>query len=307
MRTYRRFALGAAVLSVAFVAAACGSGEGEDTGDDASPKGEITVGVSAAFPENEIVAEMYAQVLENAGYTVGRQLELGSREISSAALESGQIDIKPEYLAFELVFQDPDDDGTGTADEIAERLSAALEDKGIVVLEYSQANDTNAFVVTGETAEEHGLATVSDLADVAGELTLGGPPECPERPFCIPGLRDVYGVEFGDFEPIGACDAATAEALEAGRVDVALLCSTQAIIADRGWVALEDDKNLQQAGNIVPLVREDVLNDEVEGLLNEVSGALDTEKMTALNAQVELEREDPEDVAGGFLEEEGLL
>jgi osmoprotectant transport system substrate-binding protein len=315
MRINRRFVLGAALLALAMLAGACGPGE---DGDAVAPpeegvcaatqdQGALTVGVSAAFPENQIVAEMYAQALVCAGYEVDTQLDLGTREISSAALESGQIDIKPEYLAFELVFQDLEDDGTGSAEEIAQRLTAVLEPKGISVLQYAEANDTNAFVVTQETAQEHSLSTMSDLAAVAGELTLGAPPECPERPFCIPGIEQVYGITFGNFEPIGACDAATAEALDAGRIDVALLCSTQSIIADKGWVALEDDMGLQQAGNIVPLVRTEVLNGEIEERLNAVSAALDTPTMTELNAQVELEQEDPEDVAEAFLRDKGLI
>ena len=309
MRTHRSFVLGAALLALALFAGACGSGEGENTsGANQSPKGSITVGVSAAFPENQIVADMYAEVLENAGYDVKRQLNIGSRDVSSPALESGKIDVKPEYLAFELVFQNPKDSGNGTPDQIESRLSKALQPKGIAVLDYSQANDTNAFVVTQQTAQKYHLAKMSDLAPVASQLTLGGPPECPKRPFCLPGLKKVYGIQkFAKFEPVGVCDSATAEALDAGRVDVALLCSTQSIISQKGWVALEDDKQLQQAGNIVPLVRTDVLNDEVRNLLNRVSAALDTTTMTQLNAQVELQREDPDDVARSFLEQKGLL
>lgn len=317
MRRSRRAVLGAGLLAVLLLGAACGdSGEGGETPTDgaAGPcaptdqeRGDLTVGVSGAFAESQIVAELYAQVLESCGYSVERNLEIDSRQISSEALESGDIDIKPEYVAFELVFQDPEDDGKGSVDEVTQRLRDVLEPKGISVLEPSEANDTNAFVVTSETAEEHSLATMSDLAEVADQLTLGAPAECTENFFCAIGLEEVYGITFTSIEALDACGPLSAEALKAGEVDVALLCSTQSIIAAEGWVALEDDQGLQQAGNIVPLIREDALNDEVESLLNSVSAALNTENITELNAGVELENEDPEDVAAGFLEDEGLL
>jgi osmoprotectant transport system substrate-binding protein len=267
----------------------------------------VTVGVSGAFAESQIVAEIYAQVLESCGYTVERRLNIDTRQISSGALESGEIDIKPEYVAFELLFQNPDDDGKGTLDEVTQRLREVLEPKGVSVLEPSSANDTNAFVVTQETADADGLATMSDLAEVASGYTLGAPAECTDNYFCAPGLAEVYGIEFGSIEALDACGPLSAEALKAGEVDVALLCSTQSIIAAEGWVPLEDDKSLQQAGNIVPLVRTDVLNDEIENLLNAVSAALTTENITELNSKVELDNEDPADVAKEFVDAQGLV
>ena len=310
MRRSRRFALGAAALALVLLLGACGSGEGDggttDTGGT-EEKGSVTVGVSAAFAENQIVAEMYAQVLENAGYTVNRQLDIQSREVSQPALESGQIDLKPEYLGTLLLFLDPDAEASGDPAAEAQQLKPVLEQKGVTLLDFSQANDTNAFVVTKETASRYDLTKMSDLKAVAGRLTLGGPPECPKRPFCIPGVKRVYGAEFGKFEPIGACDSATAEALDAGRVDVALLCSTQSIIVDKGWVVLEDDKDLQQADNIAPVIRRDVVNQEITNLLNAVSAKLNTQNIIQLNKRVEIDKEDPGDVAREFLEQNGLL
>jgi osmoprotectant transport system substrate-binding protein len=318
MRKHRRLFPGAIWLLVfAFVAVACNGGSGgggnqtptggtEGLCAEEQDRGDITVGVSGAFPESQIVAEIYAQLLEHCGYTVERSLELDTRQISSTALEEGDIDIKPEYVAFELVFQDPDDDGKGSVDEVTDRLRTVLAPKGISVLEPSEANDTNAFVVTQETSDELGVTTMSELADHAGDLLLGAPAECSENFFCAVGLREVYGIEFKRIVDLDACGPLSATALDTAEVDVALLCSTQAIIADKGWVALEDDKGLQQAGNIVPLVRDDALNDEIEGILNAVSAALDTEKITGLNAEAELGQEDPEQVAADFIEEEGL-
>ncbi|MGH2691557.1 MAG: glycine betaine ABC transporter substrate-binding protein [Actinomycetota bacterium] len=142
---------------------------------------------------------------------------------------------------------------------------------------------------------------------IASQLTLGGPPECPERPFCIPGLKETYGVEFGEFLPLDVGGPLTVEALRGGDIDVALLFSTSSVIGDEGWVVLEDDKSLQTAENITPVVRSEVLDDTITERLNAVSAALTTENITELNGFVEIGGEDPADVAGIFLEDEGLL
>ncbi|MGH2707229.1 MAG: ABC transporter substrate-binding protein [Actinomycetota bacterium] len=297
----RAGALVAALIALALMAAACGGSD-----DRAATKGTITVG-AVTFAENQIVAEMYAQVLEKAGYRVERQLNIGSREILQPALQKGDIDIAPEYLGSLLVFLDPKADPSSDPEQIVGPLEKALEARRLVLLRLSRANDTTAFVVTRATAGTHGLRKVSDLAAVAEKLTLGGPAECPERPFCLLGLERTYGIKGLKFQPIGVCNTPTAQALEAGKVDIALLCSTQAIISEKDWVVLEDDKGLQKADNIAPVVNRKALNPEIEQLLNGVSSKLTTENLTKLNARVELRREDPAQVARDFLKEQGLL
>jgi len=141
---------------------------------------------------------------------------------------------------------------------------------------------------------------------VASQLILGGPPECPERPFCIPGLEETYGVEFQEFKPLDVAGPLTVRALEGGEIDVALLFSTQSVIADRGWVLLEDDQGLQTAENITPVVSHSVHDVAVETLLNQVSEALTTENITELNGRVEIDGDKPADVAADFLESEGI-
>lgn len=303
MRRFRSTVLGAALLALALVAAACA----EEPGGDGTPeaKASLTVGADN-FAEAEIVAEMYAQVLENAGYDVSREFGT-TRETRIPAMETGEIDLAPEYLATLLLFLDAEAEASSDPTAVGGDLQPLLDAKGLTTLEASAAIDTNAFVVTSETASEHGLQSVSDLEPVAGDLTLGGPPECPERPFCIPGLKDVYGVDFGEFVPLDAGGPLTVEALDTGEIDVALLFSTQSVIADKGWVLLEDDQGLQAADNITPLIRSDLANDEVTELLNAVSAALTTENMTELNGRVEIDGEDPADVAEAFLTEQGLL
>ena len=311
MRRFRNNVLGAVLLVLAIAAGACGSGgddgENGDTGDaGGQDKGSITVGVSGAFPENQIVAQMYALVLEEAGYDVSTQLDIGTREISDPALETGEIDVKPEYLASELLFLDPNAEPGSDPQELVSQLEPLLAEKGIAILEPSPAQDQNAFVVTSEFAESESVSSVSDLQPLAGDLTLGGPPECPRRPFCILGLKDVYDIEFGSFQPI-ADTAARVKTLVRGSIDVALLFSTDPQIVQEDLVVLEDDQGLQAAENITPVVREEVLNDEITELLNSVSATLDTETMTELNGRVAIDQEDPETVAQEFLEQEELL
>lgn len=302
--------------AMALLAAACGqadTGSGEMASDPAQTpaaqeeRPSVTIG-STNFAEQEIVAEMYALVLEEAGFPIERRYQLGSREVVLPALQNGDIDAYPEYVGTALEFLSGGA-GEATSDTQAttEKLRERFAQDGIVVLEPSEAQDRNTLVVTQETADELGLATVSDLEGKAGELTLGGPPECPQRPLCIPGYEEVYGLEFGDFRSLDAGGPLTVEALEDGTIDVALMFSSQGIIADKGWVALEEDKDLQPAENLVPVLREEVATEELTTLLNEVSAALDTEKLIELNRQVDVDGDAPADVAERFLTDQGLI
>ncbi|HEV3474226.1 MAG TPA: ABC transporter substrate-binding protein [Actinomycetota bacterium] len=312
MRSFRSSVLGASLLALALTAAACGQDEAGGGGQvGGEEKGSLTVG-AVAFAENQIVAEMYAQVLEDAAYEVERQLTLDSREVLQPAIESGEIDLAPEYLSSLLLFLDPDAETSGDPEEVRATLEPLLEEKGQTLLESAPASDTNALVITPVTANDFSptgspIAKTSDLAPVADRMTLGAPPECPERPFCIPGFKRVYGIEFGDFKPLDVGGPLTVEALEQGEIDVALLFSTSGVIADKGWVVLEDDKGLQAAEHITPVVRTEVLDEEITTLLNEVSATLTDELITELNGRVEIGGEDPATVATEFLTDQGLL
>ena len=305
MRKSRSYVLGAALLALGLVLGACGSGEDDEdaAGGGGEEKGQVTVG-DDSFAESQIVAEMYAQVLEDAGYEVDRK-STASREVRLPAMESGEIDVAPEYLATLVSVLDPKAGRVSDPDEAIGILNdELLADKGLMVLEASEAVDTNVFVVTQDLAEQY--TTLSDLAPDAGDLTLGGPAECPTRPYCIPGLEEVYGIEFGSFEPL-EYGPATVEALKQEAVDVALLFSTDGTIGAENLVVLEDDKDLQAADNITPLINEEVHSDELEELLNAVSAALTTDIVTELNTRVNVDQEDPADIAAEFLEEQGLL
>jgi osmoprotectant transport system substrate-binding protein len=295
----RRPAQWAGLLVLGFALAACGTGEGDGS--------RLVVG-STNFSEQEIVANMYRFVLEDAGYDVEARFQLGQREIVFPALENGEVDLYPEYVGTMLEFVTG---GAGAAttdtEETTSLLREALSDRGVEVLEPSPAQDKNGLVVTPETAGQHGLTAVSDLEPVAGELVFGGPPECPQRPLCLQGYEQVYGLSFADFRSLDPGGPLTVAALENGDIDVALMFTTQGIIFDKGWVLLEEDRDLQPAENIAPAIRSEVLTDDIAEPLNRVSAALTTEELTELNKRVDVDGEDPDVVAREWLESHGLL
>ncbi|MGH8978017.1 MAG: ABC transporter substrate-binding protein [Acidimicrobiia bacterium] len=308
----RMFTAFIVVLSV--VAAGCG---GDDDDDDAASSdtstasgeecGSVVVG-STNFSEQFVVASMYAQVLEAAGCDVEVRDNLGAREVVFPALESGEIDLVAEYVGTLLEFLN-EGAGEATADVDASlaTLQGYLSERSLTALTPSDAQDRNALAVTKATADANSLTTVSDLQPVAGELVLGGPPECPERPFCQLGYQEVYGLNFAEFKPLDVGGPLTYAALEGGDIDVAVVFSTQGQLDDENLVVLEEDMDLQLAENVLPVIRDDVLNDTVEAALDEVSAALTTEALIELNRRVDVDKEDPEDVAQSWLEEEGLL
>jgi osmoprotectant transport system substrate-binding protein len=267
----------------------------------------IVVGVSGAFAENQLVAEMYAQVLEAAGYRVERQFALPSREVSQNALESGQIDLKPEYLSSLLLSLDPSAEASNDPADVAARDRELLQPRGISVLTPSPADDTNQFVANAASAKRFHLTTMSSLAHVAGQLLVGGPPECPQRPLCLIGLHETYGILFDDFLPLDAGGPKTIAALKANEVQIGLLFSTDPSIAQNGFVPLVDDRHLQNADNITPVIRSDKLNPEIRGLLDAVSARLTTENVTELVGKVTIDGESVKSVAAEFLAENGFL
>jgi osmoprotectant transport system substrate-binding protein len=276
----------------------------------AAGKTPVRIG-STNFTEQLIVAELYGQVLEANGYAVERRLNLGSREIVFPALDSGQIDFYPEYLATFLVYLTKDK-ASASSDAAAthQALKKALAGKQLTVLDYAPAVDTNGFVVTRETAAKHNLRRMSDLAPVAGQLVLGAPPECPDRPFCLPGLQATYGIKFKDFKALDAGGPLTVAALEGRQIDVALLFTTDAVIAAKGFVLLQDDKRLQLADNIAPVVRSAFLSGapvDFTARINRVTAQITTEEITALNRKVGLDKQDPKPVAAAWLKQKGLL
>lgn len=277
---------------------------GNRTGD------EIVV-ASFDFPESALLAELYAGALEEHGYPVSRLTNLGSRETVDPALFQGLVDFVPEYAGTALVFSTlgrsaPSSDAQSTVD----RLANALRPKGVSVAEPAAAENQNGIVVTQETAARHGLVTISDLQDEDEGFTFGGPPECPERPLCLAGLEERYGLSFRTFLPLDTSGPATVSALEEGEVDVALLFTTDPDIAAHDLVLLEDDRELQPAENVVPIVRTEVLNrygSAFSRAIRRVTRLLSTSDLRALNRRIELGGRRPREVAGEWLTEQGLI
>ena len=318
MRMHRRLALGAAML--ALVVSACSSGEGSGSpaasgggaSVPASAGGEgersIVIG-SAGFYEAQLMAEIYAQALEANGYTVERNLGIGPRDTTQPTIESGEIDLQPEYIGSLLTFLGGT--ASGDVDATFDDLQTALGEVGLTALDPAPAQDQNAFVVRSETAEDLGLTTMSDLAAQATDLVWGLPPECETNELCSGALEDDYGIPYGELqiEEYAACDAPVAQALNDGVVDVAELCSTQPDIERFNFVVLEDDLETQPAENLAPIVRTEWLDaapDDFVEFLNAVSAAMDTETLTSLGVDVAVDQMDVADVADQWLMDNGL-
>jgi osmoprotectant transport system substrate-binding protein len=275
--------------------AAEGTSDGAATGEP----GSVVVG-SANFPENELLAEIYAAALSDQGVEVSTTLNIGSRETYMAGLEDGSIDLIPEYTGGLATFLNPDITATSSEEVLQEAQDTLPE--GLQLLEISEAEDKDALVVTRETAEELSLSSISDLEGKAGDLVLGGPPEFETRPNGVEGLREVYGVEFGQFRSLAAGSNLTVQALANGQVDAANIFTTNPAIEENDFVVLEDPESLFAAQNIVPLISQEVVNPTVEDTLNAVSRVLTTENLTAMMVQVASEGQDPETVAREFVD-----
>jgi osmoprotectant transport system substrate-binding protein len=275
----------AIVASVMALFAACADEERRVIPRDVLTDDAITVG-SFDFPESVLLAELYSQALESGGIKVERAFALGPREFVGPALTAGLIELVPEYAGTAVNFFSAGATAPSAESARAHRqLTAVFEDTSIAALDPAAAQNANAFVVTKDTAHQYRLTTLSDLASVAPELVLGGPPECPTRPLCALGLRDVYGLSFAQFLSLDAAESASHQALRDGRVDVAVLFRTDPALPD--YVELTDDRHLQPAENVTPLLRVEVVEkwgSDVVGLLNAVSGELDTATLRELNA-----------------------
>jgi osmoprotectant transport system substrate-binding protein len=275
------------------------------TGDD-----EITV-ASFNFSESELLAEIYAQALESKGFAVRRAMNLGPRELVEPALQRGLIEFVPEYLGTALEFLQPGSQATSADLEASrQRFIEALRTKGVDVLASAPAEDANALAVTAQTAARFGLKTTSDLIRVAPQLVLGGPPECPSRPLCLPGLESTYRLRFKAFKPLDVSGPVTAGELAAGQVDVAVLFTTDGAIPARGFIVLDDDQQLQPAENVTPVVRQEVVarfGPPFTDLIDAISAELTTIVLQGLNRLMSVGPRTPADVAGAWLRSKSLV
>ena len=286
--------------ALAVLATACGSASAPAP---AAPKGTIVVG-GFAFPESSILAQIYGQALAHDGYTITYKLNLGNREVVAPAIKAGQIDLYPGYAATDLEYYNKKaGEATGDAVATTAKLNSYLQSltPPLVALTPSQAVDQNAFAVTKETQTKYNLAKLSDLAAVAGQLTMGAGPECPTRPFCTPGLEKTYGIKFKAFKALDTDGPLTRAAFKNGTIQVGLVFSSDGDLNALGLVVLQDDKHLEAADNVVPIIRTAVATDGVKKVLNKIGAGLNTADLVSMNAQVSLQHMDPDVVAKSYL------
>lgn len=305
-RNKGRLALGAVVVGAALALSGCASGDPLDSGSGSSsaPTDTITIG-SQAYYSNEIIAEIYAQALENGGIKVVRDFNIGQRDAYLPALEQdrskdGAVDLFPEYTGNLLQYYSPDTEAT-SADDVYSELKTALP-KGLEVLDQSPATDQDSYNVTADFAKANSLKTIADLAKVTTPLTLGGNAELKDRPYGPDGLLSKYKVTVG----FTATGDTTVDDLLAGTINIANVYSADPRIQTDKLVTLQDPDGLFLASNVVPLVRSEV-KDEVAKIINAVSAKLTAEGLVALNVESTVDQKSPEDIAKGWLTDQGLL
>ncbi|MFK0225017.1 ABC transporter substrate-binding protein [Streptomyces sp. NPDC090303] len=274
---------------------------------------QLVVG-SAGFTESDLLAQMYALLLQEAGYRT-RILSVTNRELYEPALENGQIDVVPEYAATFADWLNAKVDGAdaptvGSPDLTAtmKALRALAEPRGLTVLDPGRAVDQNAFAVAADYAAEHRLKTLSDLGAARLPVRLAAGDECVQRPYCAPGLKKVYGIDVTAVDPKGVGTTQAKQAVQSGQDQLVLTTTTDATLDAFGLVLLTDDKHLQNADFIVPVVnRARAGSPAVTRALARLAAVLTTADLAHLNEQVDSWRRLPEDVARAYLTDKGLL
>lgn len=299
IRTRVTAAVGAAAVAV-LALSACSSGGDPLTGGEtsAAPTSDTIVIGSQAYYSNEIIAEIYAQALEGAGFTVDRQFNIGQRDAYIPLLENGSIQLFPEYTGNLLQFFDPDTTAT-SSDEVYAALKEALPE-GLTVLDQSSATDQDSYNVTAAFAQEHNLKSIADLAGIPN-LVLGGPPELETRPYGPSGLKSKYGV---DVTFRGTADT-TVDELVAGNIQIANVYSANPRIKTDDLVTLADPEGLILASNVVPVVSTSV-SDKIADVINKVSAALTPEGLVTLNVESTVDQKSSKDIASAWLKANGL-
>ncbi len=296
-------ALGAMVLSIVLLAAACGSSKSKGAGGSSGATKSIVVG-SKNFPAAQVISQIYGQALAAKGYKVSYK-DVGATEQTYPALKKGSIDLYGEYQGTLLTYLK----GTPSADAAA--VNAALQTKvkadGIVASSASSAVDVNAFYVTKKTADQYHLTKISDLKPIAGQLVFGGTPECSDRPLCLGTTeQQLYGLQFKTVKKLDEGGPITDSALENGDVQVGLLFSGSSII-NADFVQLQDDKGLQPADNVIAVWRSKVDSAALKAVIDAVNAKLTTAEYNKLSAEISgTQKLDPKDAASQWLTDQGL-
>ena len=321
---HHRWLILLALLIAALAVAGCGDDDDDDGGSAPSGSSEqqagiqsndknsttkVTVG-SKNFTEQKVLGEIYAQALTAAGYDVSKQLNLGDEKTALKALEGGDISMYPEYTGTALLsfFAYTADELPTDPDEAYELAKEEFAGKDLTAFQHTPYTNSNEVAVTQETADKYSLKTISDLKPVAGELTMYGTPECRQRLDCLLGLQKVYGIKFKKFVPV-AIDLRH-EVLSKGQADVSIVFTTDPQIFKEKFVLLEDDKQMFPPFNSTLVARNDIVDragPDFSKVIEMVDKGLTDDVMQELNARVDLDKQTPEEVAGQYLEETGLV
>jgi glycine betaine/choline ABC-type transport system substrate-binding protein len=315
-----------AVLCLALAFAACGgddeesspsggggSSSGEQAGNEIQPvegaEGKtITVG-SKNFTEQFVLGEIYSQALEAAGFTVKKQLNLGSELLAYKALQGGKVDAYPEYTGTALTsfFGVKTADVPRDAQQAYEDAKAGFAEKQITALAPTPFENTYRLGMTKEKAAEVGdPTTISDLKDTASELSITGFPECKQRQDCLLGVQDTYGMKFGKF----VTSEQKYQVLDSGDADVAFIFTTDGDLASGKYVILDDDKKFFPPYNVTFNVRNETMEaigPDGQKVIEDVQKPLTEKVMQELNARVDVDKQKPEEVAKAYLEQAGFL
>jgi len=296
------FAIGV-VAAAALALTACGSSEslGEPADSGESSGGDAIVVGSQAYYSNEIIAEIYAQALEGAGLTVDRQFSIGQRDAYMPDVESGDIDVFPEYTGSLLEYISDDEIDVTSPDDVYAALQDALPES-LTALDFAEASDQDSYTVLKSFAEENGLTTIGDLSKVTSQVTIGAAPEFEQRPYSPAAAKEVYGVDLA----FSATGPTTLESLLAGEIQVADIYTADPAFETEDIVALEDPENLIISSNVVPIVSSDIA-DDVSDVLNAISAKLTAEELVSLNVLSTVDQQSSADIAKKWLEDNDLV
>lgn len=298
------FAVGL-VAAAALALSACSSSnpldEPSSDSGEGSGNGETIVVGSQAYYSNEIIAEIYAQALEAAGFDVEKQLSIGQRDAYMPDVESGDIDVFPEYTGSLLEYISEDEIDVTSPDDVYAALQDALPES-LTALDYAEASDQDSYTVLKSFAEENDLKTIGDLADVTSPVTIGAAPEFEQRPYSPAAAKEVYGVDL----TFSATGPTTLESLLAGQIQVADIYTADPAFETEDIVALEDPENLIISSNVVPIVSSDIA-DDVSDVLNAISAKLTAEELVSLNVLSTVEEQSSADIAKKWLEDNDLV
>lgn len=301
-KTRTALTAGVAIIA-ALTLAGCGSNSNpldKPSTDDSDTGGDTIVVGSQAYYSNEIIAEIYAQGLEDAGFTVERKFNIGQRDAYMPEVESGNIDVFPEYTGNLLEYLDKEATAT-SPDDVFAALKDALPD-GLTALQYADASDQDTYTVLKSFADENGLTSIADLSKLSEPATIGAAPEFEQRPYGPAGAKETYGIDL----KFSATGQGTLEALLAGTVQVADIYTADPAFQTEDIVALEDPENMILASNVVPIVSSDIA-DEVTDVLEGISAELSAEDLVDMNVQSTVDEKSSAEIATAWLKDKGLI